>query len=74
MDSMIIHEIPPLYPGWAPIGEQALVPIRGNYAKRVLSGVLNIVSGHCLMEVTRRFHPGEFQSLLRQIWRSWRGW
>ena len=74
MDSTIIREIPPLYHGWAPIGEQAVVPITGNHAKRVLSGVLNILSGQCLMEVTRRFRQVEFQSLLRQIRRSWRGW
>ncbi len=74
MDSTIIREIPPLYHGWAPIGEQAVVPITGNHAKRVLSGVLNIVSGQCLMDVTRRFRQGEFQSLLRQIRRCWRGW
>jgi transposase len=74
MDSTIIREIPPLYHGWAPIGEQAVVPITGNHAKRVLSGVLNILSGQCLMDVTRRFRQGEFQSLLRQIRRCWRGW
>jgi hypothetical protein len=74
MDSTILREIPPLYHAWAPIGEQAVVPIVGGHGKRVLSGVLNIQTGACLTRVTKTFRQEEFQDLLRCTRRRWRGW
>jgi hypothetical protein len=42
LDSRIFNEIPPLRAMWAPVGQQALVPIVAARATRVLTGVLNI--------------------------------
>lgn len=74
MDSTIIREIPPLYHAWARIGEQAVVPIVGAHAKRVLTGAISILSGTHLSMVTRTFGQAEFQDLLRRIRSRWRGW
>jgi hypothetical protein len=74
MDSTIIREIPPLYHAWAPIGQQAVVPIVGGHAKRVLTGGINILSGAYIAEVTRSFGQTDFQTFLRRIRSHWRGW
>jgi len=74
MDSTIIREIPPLYSAWAPIGKQAIVPIVGGHAKRVLSGVINLVTGTCLTHVTLAFRRADFQNLLHRVRTHWRGW
>lgn len=74
MDSTIIREIPPLYNAWVPIGKQAVVPIIGSHAKRVLSGVINLVTGTCLTHVTPSFQAEDFQNLLRKVRSRWRGW
>ena len=74
MDSISIREIPPLRMAWTPIGQQACVPIIGSHDKRVLSGVLNIVSGTWLSYVSLTFNQGHFQALLCQVRACWRGW
>jgi hypothetical protein len=74
MDSTIIREIPPLYSAWAPIGKQAVVPIVGGHAKRVLSGVINLVTGTCVTHVTPSFRREDFQDLLHRVRSHWRGW
>ena len=70
MDSITIREIPPLRMAWTPIGQQACVPIIGSHDKRVLSGVLNILTGTWLSCVSPTFNQGDFQALLRQV-RAW---
>jgi hypothetical protein len=74
MDSTTLREIPPLRAAWAPVGEQAHVPIIGSHAKRVLSGVLNILTGHYVPYVSASFSQTHFQDLLRLIRAQWRGW
>jgi len=74
MDSITIREIPPLRMAWAPIGQQARVPIIGSHNKRVLSGVINIVTGTYLPYVSATFKQVHFQDLLRQVRAYWRGW
>lgn len=59
---------------WAPIGEQARVPIIGSHAKRFLTGVLNIQSGDYLGYVSTQFRQANFQQVLRLIRSHWRGW
>ncbi len=74
MDSITIREIPPLRTAWTPIGQQACVPILGSHDKRVLSGVLNILTGTWLSCVSPTFNQGHFQTLLGQVRACWRGW
>jgi transposase len=50
------------------------VPIVGNHAKRVLSGVINFTTGTCLTHVTTVFRCEDFQNLLRRVRSCWRGW
>jgi hypothetical protein len=74
MDSITIREIPPLRAVWAKRGEEVCVPIIGSHRKRVLSGVLNILSGRFLSYVSATFNRHHFQELLRQVSALWRGW
>jgi len=74
MDSITIREIPPLRAAWARVGEQARVPIIGGHGKRVLSGVLNILTGTYLPYVSATFNQTHFQAILQLIRARWRGW
>ena len=74
LDSTIFSEIPPLRAMWAPIGEQARVPIIGSHAKRFLTGVLNIQSGDYLDYASPQFRQANFQQVLHLIRSHWRGW
>ena len=73
-DATIVTEIPPLRAAYAPIGEQAVVPITGNRDKRVGFGGLNIKPGRLEMLSPSHWEGVTFQAFLRQIRRSWRGW
>lgn len=59
---------------WAPIGQQAKVPIWGSHDRRFLTGVLNIQTGAYLDAISTEFHQEHFQTFLRQIRSHWRGW
>ena len=74
LDSTIFSEVPPLRAMWAPIGQQACVPIVGSHARRFLTGVLNIQTGDYIDMVSCEFHQGQFQEMLHHIRRHWRGW
>lgn len=74
MDSTTIREIPPLRAAWTPLGQQACVPIIGSHAKRVLTGVLNILTGTYLPYISASFCHSHFQDLLRLTRDLWRGW
>jgi transposase len=66
-DETVLRWFPPLRCTWAFRGEQAVVPITGRNAKRVLFGVLNPRTGHRL--VLRRFRQRQedFQAYLRYL-------
>ena len=74
MDSITIREIPPLRKAWTPIGQPARVPIIGSHNKRVLSGVINIVTGTWRSDVSSTFRQEHFQDLLSHVRVFWRGW
>ncbi len=59
---------------WAPIGEQACVPIVGTHDRRFLTGVMNIKTGDDLDSVSTVFRQEQFQGILHQIRRHGRGW
>ena len=59
---------------WAPIGEQAQVPIIAAHDIRVLTGVLNIQSGDCLLQMSARYRQADAQMVLRELRAHWRGW
>lgn len=70
----MLNEIPPLRAAWAPIGEQAQVPIVAAHDTRVLTGVLNIKSGGCVLQVSTKYRQADAQAVLHQIRTHWRGW
>ncbi len=72
-DETILRWFPPLRYTWAFRGEQAVVPITGRNAKRVLFGALNPRTGHRL--VLRRFRQRQedFQAFLRYLRRHYPG-
>jgi transposase len=74
LDETIITETPPLYSCYCRIGEQARVPITGNRRKRVLHGVLNVMSGDTLCLITAEWVQETHQAFLRMIRSHWRGW
>jgi len=71
---MILTETPPLRAAWAPVGEQAEVPITGSGARRVLYGVLSLKRGTILLHGAEEGNQEQFQVVLRQIRSRWRGW
>jgi hypothetical protein len=73
-DATIITEVPPLRACYAPIGQQAVVPISGAHERRVIFGALNIKSGHLELLITTHWEALTWQAFLRQIRRVWRGW
>jgi transposase len=74
LDSTIFSEVPPLRAMWAPIGQQARVPIIGHHERRLLTGVMNIRTGEYLDFASAEFQQEHFQGILRKIHRHWRGW
>lgn len=73
-DATIITETPPLRAAYAPIGQQAVVSITGNRAKRVVFGVINIFSGHIELMITTHWEALTWQAFLHLIRSVWRGW
>ena len=60
---------------WAPIGQQAEVPILGQHRdKRILTGVLNIQTGSYFQYSSEAYNQDTFQLILQLIRRRWRGW
>jgi hypothetical protein len=46
IDATRLRLFPPLRSVWAQAGKQALVPVTGRKAKRVLFGAINVRTGH----------------------------
>jgi hypothetical protein len=75
IDSTIFNEVPPLRAMWAPIGEQAQVPILGQHRKKcVLTSVLNIQTGSYFQYSSEAYNQETFHTILKLIRRRWRGW
>ena len=64
-DETILRFFPPLRHRWAYQGEQALVPITGYNAKRVLFGVLNLKTGHRIVLRRHQQRQADFQAFLQ---------
>src|SRR5439155_5482450 len=66
-DETVLRWFPPLRCTWAFRGEQAVVPITGRNAKRVLFGALNPRTGHRLVFRRLRQRQEDFQAFLRYL-------
>lgn len=74
LDEVIICETPPLYCCYGRKGEQVCVPVTGNRQKRILHGVINILTGDLLLLITKVWDEVTHQYFLRMIRAHWRGW
>jgi len=66
-DETVLRWFPPLRFTWAFRGQQAVVPITGRNAKRVLFGALNPRTGHRLVLRRIRQRQEDFQAFLRYL-------
>jgi hypothetical protein len=69
-DETILRLLPVLRKAWSLRGEQAVVPITGGNAKRVLFGTLNLRTGHRIGFRGPTMRQEHFQSFLRLLRRS----
>jgi transposase InsO family protein len=71
-DATRLRLFPPLRATWARIGEQALVPVTGRNARRVLFGALNVRTAHrIIMRWPSETSPGA-RAFLTEIRRRYR--
>jgi DDE superfamily endonuclease len=66
-DETILRLFPPLRAWWAWRGQQAVVPITGRNAKRVLLGTINLRTGHRVVLRRQRMRQEDFQASLRLL-------
>src|SRR5215211_7747263 len=71
-DETILRLFPVLRRAWSLRGQQALVPITGQNAKRVLFATINLRTGHRICLRGRDMKQANFQSLLREVRRRYR--
>lgn len=67
VDETILRLFPPLRACWALRGEQAVVPITGQNAKRVLFGVINPRTGRRILMRARGMRQEAFQTFLHLL-------
>jgi len=73
LDEVIVTETPPLNGCSGRRGRQVCVPITGNRAKRILHGVINVLTGTILLFVTEVWDAQTHQCFLQMIRAHWRG-
>jgi len=78
IDWTLVRLFPPLRAAWSRRGEQALVPITGQNAKRVLFGAINLHTGRRVVLISKRAGGAEarafFEELRRRYWQAGRIW
>jgi hypothetical protein len=72
-DETTIRFFPPLRHCWAYKGEQAVVPITGENAKRVLFGTINFIAGHRVLLRRQRQRQEDFQVFLKLLRKRYKG-
>jgi transposase len=72
-DETILRLFPVLRRAWSFRGEQAVVPITGNNAKRVLFGTLNPRTGHRIVFRSSAMRQAPFQAFLRLLRHAYPG-
>ena len=72
-DETIIRLFPGLRRGWSPKGEQALVPISGKNARRLLFGAINMRTGHRIVSRYPSMGQASFQNFLQLLRKRYRG-
>jgi hypothetical protein len=73
LDATILRLFPPLRACWARRGQQAVVRISGQNAKRVLFGTINPRTGHRIVLKRARMRQADFQAFLLLLRRRYGG-
>ena len=71
-DWTLLRLFPPLRATWALKGTQAVVPISGANARRVLFGAIDLRTGHRVVLIRQRAGQAEAQAFLRELRRRYR--
>ncbi len=66
-DETTLREFPPLRSAWARRGEQAVVTISGRNSRRVLHGVVNVVTGAVVRVVRERNRGADSAALIAAL-------
>jgi transposase len=72
IDWTLLRLFPPLRAAWSRRGEQALVPITGQNAKRVLFGAINLHTGHRVVLIGKRAGGAEARAFFEELRRRYR--
>jgi transposase len=72
IDWTLLRLFPPLRASWSRRGEQALVPITGRNAKRVLFGAINLHTGHRVVLIRKRAGGAEARAFFEELRRRYR--
>jgi len=65
---------PPLRAMWSPRGQPVRVLLSGQNARRVVFGVMHLVTGHRLFQVRLHQRAEDFQAFLKWVHGQYRGW
>jgi transposase len=71
-DETILRFFPPLRHRWAYKGEQAMVSVTGENAKRVLFGAINFKTGHRIVIERPKQRQEDFQAFLKVLRQRYR--
>lgn len=71
-DWPLLRLFPPLRSAWARAGAQAVVPITGANAKRVLFGAINLRTGHRVLLTRKHAGLADVQAFFRELRRRYR--
>ena len=72
LDWTLWRLFPPWRAAWSRRGEQALVPITGQNAKRVLFGAINLHTGHRVVLIGKRAGGAEARTFFEELRRRYR--
>jgi transposase len=73
LEGTLLRLFPPLRATWALKGRQAVVPITGRNAKRVLFGAIDLQSARRVVLIRQRAGQADAQEFLRALRRRYRG-
>ena len=71
-DWTLLRLFPPLRSAWSRVGEQAVVPITGANAKRVLFGAINVRTGHRVVLTRKQAGGADARAFFTELRRRYR--
>jgi hypothetical protein len=71
-DWTMLRLFPPLRATWSRVGEQAVVPITGANAKRVLFGAINVCTGHRVVLIGKKAGGADTRAFFTELRRRYR--